>query len=327
MQSWFRNGLQPLFDASPIFESRDPSAARLGTAGALKEHDLVWRDGKVDCTLRRAQLGALSFFILRYGAAVTIAPGELQHFMLFQVPLSGVANIRVGNRSVAASRNMGAIISPTLPLQLDWGQNCEQLLIKIPRTRIEQACSQLLGADLDMPVEFLPELSLGSPHGQAWQHQVSTLLCYLGRAAPQMAPAPWLRAQEEALIHHLLLCQKNNYSQRLLQQPAGAQKRVRVAAEYISTHLQEPLTLAAIAQASGSSVRSLSMAFQEYYGQSPMAYVRRERMQAARDELLQSPPGARVTDIAFRWGFGHLGRFCSDYSKRYGETPMQSLKR
>ena len=129
MQSWFRNGLQPLFDAPPIFASCDPNEARLGTAGALKEHDLVWRGGTVDCALHRAQLGALSFFILRYGAAVSIAPGELQQFMLFQVPLSGVANIRVGNQSVAASRNMGAIISPTMPLQVDWGHGCEQLLL------------------------------------------------------------------------------------------------------------------------------------------------------------------------------------------------------
>lgn len=326
MQSWFRNGLQPLFDVPPIFASHDPDQARLGTAGALKEHDLVWRAGKVDCALHRAQLGALSFFILRYGAAVTIAPGELQHFMLFQVPLSGAAHIRVGNQSVAASRNTGVIISPTLPLQLDWGQGCEQLLLKIPRRRIEQACSELLGADLDEPVEFLPELSLGTPHGRAWQHQIGTLLCYLG-GPPQAAPSPWLQAQEEALIHHLLLCQKSNYSQRLMQRPAGAQKKVRVAAEYIHEHLQEPLTLAVIAQASGSSVRGLSMAFQEHYRQSPMAYVRRERMRAARNELLQAQPGARVTDIAYRWGFGHLGRFCAEYSKRYGETPMQSLKR
>lgn len=326
MQSWFRNGLRPLFNSPPVFASSDPHEARLVTSGALKEHDLVWRDGKVDCALRRAQLGALSFFILRYGAAVTIAPGELQHFMLFQVPLRGAAQIHVGQVSVAASRSMGAIISPTLPLQLDWGQGCEQLLLKIPRARIEKACSGLLGAELDAPVEFSPELSLDSAHGQAWQHQIGTLLCYLGESAG-IVPIQWLHAQEEALIHHLLLCQKNNYTERLLQHPASAQKKVRVAAEYIHAHLQEALTLADIALASSSSIRSLTMAFQEHYRLSPMAYVRHERMEAARAELLQSAPGVRVTDVAFRWGFGHLGRFCSAYKTRYGETPMQSMRR
>lgn len=326
MQSWFRNGLQTLFDAPPIFASSDPREVRLGTSSALTEHDLVWRDGIVDCALRRAQLGALSFLILRYGAAVTIAPGELQHFMLFQVPLSGAAQVRVGNTSVAASRTVGVVISPTLPLSLDWGQGCEQLLLKIPRARIERACSGLLGRHLDAPVEFFPELCLDSPHGQAWQHQIGTLLCYLGGAAGPV-PAQWLAAQEEALIHHLLLCQKNNYSDHLLRRPAGAQKKVRIATEYIHAHLQEPLTLACIAQASGASVRALAMAFQEYHNLSPMAYVRRERMEAAHNELRHASPDIRVTDIAFRWGFGHLGRFCAEYKARYGETPMQSLKR
>jgi len=326
MQSWFLNGLQTLFDAPPIFVSSDPREVRLGTSSALTEHDLVWRDGTVDCALRRAQLGALSFLILRYGAAVTIAPGELQHFMLFQVPLSGAAQIRVGNTSVAASRAVGAVISPTLPLSLDWGQGCEQLLLKIPRARIEQACSGLLGRSLEAPVEFFPELTLDSPHGQAWQHQIGTLLCYLGGATGP-APAQWLAVQEEALIHHLLLCQKNNYSKLLLRYPAGVQKKVRIATEYIHEHLQEPLTLASIAQASGASVRALTMAFQEHHHLSPMAYVRRERMEAARAELQQASPDHRVTDIAFRWGFGHLGRFCTEYKARYGETPLQSLKR
>jgi len=324
MESWFRKGLEPLYGASPLFASSDPQEAKLCTAGALKEHDLVWRPGKVDSVLRQACLGDLSFLLLRYGAAVHIAPGELRRFLLFQVPVSGAARITVGGEVVAADSRTGAVISPTLPLQLDWSEGCEQLLLKIPRERVERTCGALLGAELDEPVEFSPQISLDSAHGRAWQHQIGALLCWLNEPGRAM-PAQWLRAQEEALIQHLLLCQKNNYSDMLLRRPVAA-RRLRAAEDYIRAHLQEAMDLAQIAQACGSSVRSLCAAFQEHYGQSPMAYVRRLRMDEARRELLAAPPGARVTDIALRWGFGHLGRFCTQYRQRYGETPAQSLR-
>src|SRR5690606_27521615 len=56
MEPWFRGGLAPLYDAPPLFASRDPLEAKLATAGALKEHDLVWRSGQVDSSLRHLQL-------------------------------------------------------------------------------------------------------------------------------------------------------------------------------------------------------------------------------------------------------------------------------
>lgn len=327
MQPWFRQGLKPIYKGLPLFESSDPHETRVGTTGPLSEHELIWHRGKINTVLYQAKLGALSFFVLRYGAAVHIAPGELKHFMLFQVPICGAAQIRVGRSVVQATPKMGAIISPSLPLQLDWHEGCEQFLLKIPRDRIEQACSLLLGSALSTPIEFNPEISLSDTSGQAWQHQIGALLCYLNQPA-SLLPQQWIHAQEEALIHHLLLCQPNNYTERLQQRQLPlAKRRVRVAEEYIQAHIQDPLTLGAIAQASGSSVRGLCLAFQEHYEMSPMAYVRQLRLEAARHDLRHAPPGTRVTDIAFRWGFNHLGRFSVLYRDRFGEAPLQSLKR
>lgn len=325
MESWFKRGLSPLYDASPLFASSDPQEAKLGTTGALKEHDLVWRSGKVDSFLRHLRLGEVSLFLLRYGAAVHIAPGELRRFLLFQVPLEGSARIAVGDSVVAADARTGALISPTLPLQLDWSEGCEQLLLKIPRERVEESCSALLGAQLEEPVEFCPQFMLDSPRGRSWQHQIGALLSWF-QAPGQAAPAQWVRAQEETLIQHLLLCHQHNYSELLRRRSGTARRNVRMAEEYIRAHLQEPLDLAGIAQAGGSSVRSLCAAFKEHHGQSPMAYVRDQRMAQAHAELLSAAPGTRVTDVALRWGFTHLGRFCTRYRERYGRTPLQTLQ-
>jgi transcriptional regulator GlxA family with amidase domain len=57
-----------------------------------------------------------------------------------------------------------------------------------------------------------------------------------------------------------------------------------------------------------------------------MAYVRTARLERARQDLVSAPPGAQVTDIALRWGFNHVGRFSTAYRKRYGESPLQTLR-
>src|ERR1700709_691495 len=77
MQAWFNSELQPLC-RTPLFVSSDPDEVKRRTAGAFKEHELHWRAGRVDAALYGAEVGALSFFVLQYGAAVHIEPGQLQ---------------------------------------------------------------------------------------------------------------------------------------------------------------------------------------------------------------------------------------------------------
>lgn len=328
METWLKREVQHLYDKAPLFASSDPHETRAQTGHAFKEHELRWNGGKVDAALHRTDLGALSFFILRYGAAVHIEAGRLNGFMLFQVPLSGSAQIRVGNHSVTASPRMGALVSPTLPLQLDWSEGCEQMLVKIPRERVEETCRELLGDDLRHgSIEFDPGMPLGGAVGRAWQHHLGGLLANRGFATEAHA-RPMIHAQEQTLIHHLLLRQPSNYSERLWRRPAAApQRKLRVAEEFIRSHLFEPLTLEQVAAACGASLRSLCQAFRAHYQCSPMVYVRQARLDAARSALQAAAPGAQVTDIALGCGFTHLGRFASSYRARYGETPLQTLRR
>ncbi|MEJ8856953.1 AraC family transcriptional regulator [Variovorax robiniae] len=325
MEAWFSSEMQPICQ-SPVFVSDDPDVVKHQTALAFKEHDLSWGKGKVDAALFGAHVGSLSFFVLQYGAAVHIEPGQLDGFVLFQVPLAGSAAIRVDGRPVAASPSTGAVISPSLGLELDWHEGCRQLLVKIPRERVENTCRNLLDDELRRPIEFDPELHLDNDTGRSWQHQLASHFCSLHMPSQALAPQ-LLPVQEEALIHHLLLRQGSNYSVRLSQsQRAAAPRQVRAAQHFIHAHLYETLTLETVAKASGASVRGLCLAFQKHLQQSPMAYVRTARLERARQDLLSAPPGAQVTDIALRWGFNHVGRFSTAYRKRYGESPLQTLR-
>lgn len=326
MTTWLLNGLQNLYLAPPLFESTDPDMTKLETSGILKEHHLTWRGGAVDSALRCTQVGDLSFMLLRYGAAVHIAPGSLHDFYLFQVPVHGQSAIGVGKKTVIANRNTATVISPDLALQLDWEQGCEQFLIKIPKPLLDHACMQLLDIAPEEQIEFYPEYQLATAHGLAWQHQISTMLAYASSDEPY--PSQWLKNLEINLLQHLLLTQPNNYS-RFFHRTSRmtGQRRLRLARQYIHQHLEEPLRLEDIAQACDSSVRSLTEAFRGQLQTSPTAYIRQARLAAVRQELLIAHPTAKVTDIASRWGFTHLGRFSAWYKKQYHELPLETLNK
>lgn len=325
MQAWFMSGLAPLQHSAPRFESRCPDQTRSETAGFLTEHRLTWNDGPIDASLRYASSHSFSFVLLKYGAAVQVSPGILEDFLLFQVPIQGRSCIRVGREYVQANPKIASVISPSLQVELDWEQGCEQFLVKIPRHRLEEVARQTLGLSLDRPIEFAAGMSLDSPHGCAWQHQIGSLLAYGGHLPPEMDQ--WSRQAEDNLLLHLFHTQPGNYSQQLQQsvRPASS-RRVQRAEDFMRASLDEALTLEQIASAACASVRSLTLAFRTERGLSPMQFLKQIRLEAAQQAIRTATPGTQVSEIALRCGFNHFGRFCADYKSRFGRSPSQDLR-
>jgi AraC-like DNA-binding protein len=102
---------------------------------------------------------------------------------------------------------------------------------------------------------------------------------------------------------------------------------LRRAAAHLHAHAAEPITVAQAAAAAGIGVRALQEAFVRHYGCTPMAYLRRLRLQLAHDELRAADPtgGDTVGTIAAHWGFAHGGKFAAAYRSRYGINPSDTL--
>jgi transcriptional regulator GlxA family with amidase domain len=103
---------------------------------------------------------------------------------------------------------------------------------------------------------------------------------------------------------------------------------LRRAEDFIAANLAEPLTMADLAEAANTSARSLQRAFHHYRDMSPVAYIRKRRLEKVHEELLAcDPSSASVSQIALQWGFVHLGRFSSQYFKHFNELPSDTLRR
>ena len=97
---------------------------------------------------------------------------------------------------------------------------------------------------------------------------------------------------------------------------------------YIEEHAHEPISVGDLAEYAGVSTRSLFSAFRRFRNISPMHYLKEVRLRRVHDELQQAQPSSgTVTAVAFRWGFSHLGHFTTDYKRRFGETPSETLMR
>jgi transcriptional regulator GlxA family with amidase domain len=132
----------------------------------------------------------------------------------------------------------------------------------------------------------------------------------------------------EALLNGLLLAAEHPWREEL-DRPAEPRRPapVKRAMDAVRDRPEHPFTTGELAGLARVGVRRLQESFREYVGMSPMAYVREVRLERVREELRGAGPGElSVSEVAWRWGFAHHGRFAAQYRSRFGETPSQTLR-
>ncbi|QVQ24976.1 AraC family transcriptional regulator [Achromobacter deleyi] len=325
MHGWSRLALAPLFKQR-VFSSTQRDETRARVSEALKDHRLTWKGGRVDAQLNRGRFGSLTVCTLRYGAEVHIEPDRLQDFMLVQVPLRGRACIECGDERVDATPDCAAVIAPNRPLRLHWEAGCEQLLLKIPRGKLEAMGQRAFGDAAARPLDFSPALRLDTPIGAAWRSMMTSLIHLLPILddGPRRPPAAWLEHLEDTLVLHLLYNQPNTW-QAHAGGTTSVPRRLSIAETYMRDRLGAPLTLTDIARHAGASATALTRLFQEHRNTTPMNALRAFRLDAARSRL-KLDADASVTEVALSVGFGHLGRFSEYYRERFGELPRETRR-
>lgn len=97
--------------------------------------------------------------------------------------------------------------------------------------------------------------------------------------------------------------------------PDGLEQAVR----FMEKHLEEALTLDAVAAVAGWSPSRFLALFRRFYGVPPMRYLNSLRLRRAR-RLLEYP-GMTVKEAAIRSGFADPLYFSRCYRREYGESP------
>lgn len=104
-------------------------------------------------------------------------------------------------------------------------------------------------------------------------------------------------------------------------------RSLKRAIEKLEAEPERPWRLGDLASACGVSPRTLQKHFHRFLRRPPRTFLRELRFERARRELLGGCEQTSITKIATHCGFAHLGRFATEYHRRYGETPSTTLRR
>ncbi|WP_433738559.1 helix-turn-helix domain-containing protein [Pseudomonas putida] len=314
-------------------DSDDLEAARRWMSGICGPHRLVTTTPeriRFHHTANTFKSMATTLGTLSYGTDVTIDIEDPEHFSSYSLslPLSGEQELSKDGSVVRSDRDQGVIISPNENQLLAISGDCRKVQVVITRLAMSESLEGLLQRPLDAPLRFEPVMDAVDGASASWWRMARYFIAELERSNELYEQVAFTRDIESSLIKGLILAQPNNYSEELRDVLGVKLPHYLIRArQYIHDNARETLHLEDIEAAAGVSRFKLFEAFRKYFALSPMAYLKKHRLNAVRQEILEQRSARNISAIALGWGFTHLGRFSVEYRKLFDESPSMTLQR
>jgi AraC-like DNA-binding protein len=295
----------------------------------------LWSTAKVsvrqDRTFR-SHIDTIVMPLVSFGANATVEGLAIRNLILpeswlLTIPLEGRSMHVIDGQTHLASGSNAVLHPVDRPLEMRTVSNVTSLQVNIDSKAVESAVGLYRGEHLarfEMPVV---DIDMASELARKAKSLSDHCLRSLGDPSRVAASSPLsLRILERRWIQVIAewLCGSDSNLERPYD--LGLIYVTR-AEEYIRANLDQPLSLAELAEHCGVSGRALLLGFRKFRGTSPIHFWRNLRFEAAHRELSSAEVYMGVTEIALRWGFSHLGRFSTDYRKLFLETPSETRKR
>lgn len=286
------------------------------------------KDPQFNTRINYRRAGSLGVGRMTYGGETIIDPEVMESFSLIQIPIKGRELIECDGKRTSFESSRGVVLNAHTRTHIQHMRGTEKIIVRVDNEVVKRHCQQHLGRTLQKDVEFKMDMALDTAVGRNLV-QMLAWMCDVLSNTDKLPPL--LTAQfETTFVNMLLSCQPNNYSAELCEDKGQsiAPSFVKRIERYIEEHAHEPITVDDLAEYAGVSTRSLFAGFRRFRNISPMHYLKEVRLRHVHDELLQAQPSSgAVTAIALRWGFSHLGHFTTDYKRRFGKTPSETLMR
>ena len=314
------------FDLLPATRTTRPDIARSHLAGIFADHDLKLKSGRVDFSHQQATLCDASIGLLRYGAEVEVVAPALD-FYVCQLTLEGEVAFRTERFDRVLGPGTLFVMNPGISYRKIWSRDAQQLMIKIPRRRLEAHATQKEEPARDRAIVFSPEPAIVRESLAGFVDLIAYICRDLASPHGLCGQDALRRGMEDMLLSALLATQRQHEALADDDAPAGERPGyLRRAERYLRRHVARSVPIGELTAETGVSERTLQHAFRRHRGKSPVEFSREIRLDLAR-EALRLRPDACVTEVALEFGFNHLGRFALTYGRRFGERPSETLKR
>ena len=309
----------------------DIDAACAYISSMFKPHELAVTGSHqvVDVCIGKAEIEGISILYHRHGASVSVRPHQarLIDFYLLQIPLKGEAFVKVDKEEVHCHPRQAVMISPTLPVEMEFGKGCEQLIVRVEKSDIERHVELELGYPIETPVEFAPAVPLTSPPAREITNLLHYMTSTLTKSGGICRSVEARKHLASLLISGLTSCLDHNYYDEMAHGANGTRPvYISRAIQFVNNSLRESVGPGDIARAAGVSTRALFSGFRTHMNTTPMRYLKDRRLDKVNRNLSRCGPGqTTVTDVAMKYGFEHLGHFSDAYKKKFGEMPRDTL--
>jgi AraC-like DNA-binding protein len=273
-------------------------------------------------------LGPITVGQISYGVDIHVHIADLETSYHVLAPLTGTLRSRHRGTAVLADRTRAAVYRPVGDIDLQWPADCRLMSVKVERAALERELDAALDQQIVSPLLLGESFDVADGPGRTWVALVRLLHAELCSADGLAARPRMATRWRDMVISGLALTVEHPYGD----EPAGMQgpRRPRTVKRTLDAMHAEPwrqYTVGDLASIAGVGVRVLQESFRQHVGVSPLAYLRRLRLDGVHQELSRSDPWqVNVSEVAYRWGFTHLGRFAGAYRARFGESPSQTLR-
>lgn len=323
----FLNGF---FSNHALFRSGDVKETVRCCSKLLGPHQMQVQgvDERLDTSFSGVVRNDFAIVRVRHGSHVTIEPDPRLESYVVQHRLQGNGQLECGKLRTATPSGAITVASPMRPTRVEMDSGSVNIVIRLPRTKLEDCVQDMLQRSIREPVMFHLCMDPGSAAATTWiqgvQHvcdQYESL-----RRVPNVNKN-FYSVLSEYLIGLLLQIQPHNYSSVMLrEQVACSPYYLKKALDFIHDNLGEAISLAVLTRHSGVSARSLQAAFKRFFGLTPMEYVRDQRIAGVHRELSSPATDTTVTGAFTKYGLYDFGRFANLYKRRYGHLPSDTLR-
>lgn len=263
----------------------------------------------------RIELTDLTLHFCRYEGGVDIQFPAMSGYRQ-PLCLTGTGGISFSGRDIELSNNRSGIIPPGTAFRANYNGDYAQLVLEM-NERVVGRKLELLDVD---PATLPIGSSLDVRRTPFLRRVALQLANQFNNAAHSSALA--IVELSQALTYAFLA--ENVALASVATSSTHSAARLE---DYIRAHWAEPLTVEAVAEACGMSVRSVFLRFKQRYGLTPNAYIRQVRLEQAKRLLEQDLVSVSVLDVALKCGFSSFGHFARRYRDAFGELPSATLAR
>jgi len=261
----------------------------------------------------------VSFRRMHYHGDFTVTFPDPQDEITFVIPTAGKIVFNHRTESVGVAQ-VGLAIDKADILSMRFLDNHAQHGISVNRGQLTERLAALLGRPVVQKIVFEPVVDL---HSAAFGGIKALIDLATGTEFDLLLNSGTLMPSRlrEMLIDAVLEAWPHNFTEALRQPaPRVAPRHVKLAMEFIQAHPEQLVSGVELARLSHVSQRALQEGFRRFVGMSIVAYQRQVRLERAFEALGQRH-SASVTEVALRFGFSNVGRFCQYFQQAYGVSP------